>query len=95
MMTGMPNAQAARPIDRRRSVQGARGRVCTLSRPATIIQVMTSDTPISRPGTMPAMNSWLIDTFAATPKMMKAIDGGMTGAITPPAAIRPADRGTL
>ncbi|MCY1251304.1 hypothetical protein D9M72_650490 [compost metagenome] len=56
---------------------------------------MMSDRPISTPGTMPAMNSFEIETLAATPKTMKAIEGGMTGAMTPPAAIRPAERGTL
>ncbi len=53
------------------------------------------DTPIRMPGNTPAMNSLVMETFAATPKTMKAIEGGMTGAIIPPAAIRPAERGTL
>ena len=95
-MTGMPSAQAAR-------ADGASGVLASAAaagfRPsslrATISQVMISDTPISTPGTMPAMNSLVIETLAATPKMMKAIDGGMTGAMMPPAAIRPAERGTL
>ena len=47
------------------------------------------------PGKMPATNSRVIETFAATPKTMKPIDGGITGAMMPPAAIRPAERGTL
>jgi hypothetical protein len=33
--------------------------------------------------------------IAATPKMMKPMDGGMTGAMMPPAAISPAERFTL
>ena len=37
----------------------------------------------------------MMETLATTPKMMKAIDGGMIGAITPPAATSPAARGTL
>ena len=49
-------------------------------------------TPISRPGTMPAMNSLLIDTLAATPKITKPIDGGMIGAMMPAEAIRPPAR---
>jgi hypothetical protein len=56
---------------------------------------MTSAIPINMPGTIPAMKSCVIDTFAATPKTMNAIDGGMTGAIIPPEAMRPAERGTL
>ena len=94
-MTGIPSAQIARPEARPRSAQLARGRVSTRSLRATIIQVTASETPIRMPGTMPAMNSLEMDTLAATPKMMKAIDGGITGAITPPAAISPADLGTL
>jgi hypothetical protein len=69
--------------------------VATLSRRDTIAQAAISDTAIIRPGTMPPRNSAVIDTLAATPKMMKAMDGGITGAMTPPAAMRPADRGTL
>ena len=37
----------------------------------------------------------VIETPAATPNMMKPIDGGMTGAMMPPAAINPQARGTL
>ena len=40
---------------------------------------------------MPARNSFEMDSPAATPKMMKPIDGGMMGPMMPPAAIRPAD----
>ncbi len=47
--------------------------------------------PIRMPGTMPARNSFEIDSPAATPKTMKPIDGGMIGPMIPPAAIRPAD----
>jgi hypothetical protein len=41
-------------------------------------------TPISRPGTMPARKSLVIETPAATPKTTKPIEGGMTGAMMPP-----------
>ena len=41
---------------------------------------------------MPARNSLVIETLAATPKITKPIDGGMTGAMMPAAAIRPPDR---
>ena len=44
---------------------------------------------------MPARKSLPIETLAMTPNMMKPIDGGITGAMTPPAAISPAERGTL
>ena len=44
---------------------------------------------------MPARNSLVIDTLPATPKMIKPMDGGMTGAMMPPEAIRPAERPTL
>src|SRR3546814_8268696 len=50
-----------------------------------------SVSPISRPGTIPAMNSLVTEILAATPKMMKEIEGGMMGAMIPPAAIRPVD----
>ena len=51
-------------------------------------------TPMSTPGTMPARNNFVMDTFAATPKTIMPIDGGITGAMIPPAAIRPAERFT-
>jgi len=41
---------------------------------------------------MPARNSLVIDTLPATPNTMSPIDGGITGAMMPPAAMRPADR---
>jgi hypothetical protein len=66
-----------------------------LSRRTTHCQAIASDTPIRRPGKKPARKSLPIDTLAMTPNMMKPIEGGITGAITPPAAIRPAERGTL
>ena len=56
---------------------------------ATQVHTATSVRPIIRPGAMPAKKSLVIDTLVATPKMMKEIDGGMMGAMMPPAAIRP------
>ncbi len=38
---------------------------------------------------MPARNSLVIDRFAATPKMTKPIEGGITGPMMPAAAISP------
>ncbi len=45
------------------------------------------------PGTMPAKNNLVMETCAATPKITKGIDGGMIGAMMPPAAISPLERG--
>ena len=78
-----------------RTRQVARGKTLTRSRRTTQAQAITSDSAISRPGKMPARKSWVIETLAATPKMMKPMDGGITGAMMPPAAISPAERGTL
>ena len=41
---------------------------------------------------MPAMNSFEIETFAATPKTTNPMLGGITGAMIPAEAIKPADR---
>ena len=41
---------------------------------------------------MPARNSLEIDTLAATPKITKPMLGGITGAMMPAEAIRPAER---
>ncbi|MCY1551452.1 hypothetical protein D9M68_877850 [compost metagenome] len=50
------------------------------------------DSPMSRPGTIPARNSLLIDTLAATPNTTKPMEGGMTGAMMPADAINPPAR---
>ena len=55
-------------------------------------QASMMEMPIRMPGTMPAMNSLVIETPPVTPKRMKPIDGGMTGAMMPPQAIRPQER---
>src|SRR2546428_545381 len=69
-----------------------RGGTGICSRRLSHHQVTQSEAPINRPGTMPARNSLVIDTLAATPKITKPIDGGMIGAMMPPAASKPADR---
>ena len=51
----------------------------------------TSETAMRMPGTMAAMKSPLIETLAMAPKTTSAMDGGITGAMTPPAASRPPD----
>ena len=71
---------------------GTRGETCTSSLRATIHQVTISARPIMMPGKMPAMKSLEIDTPPITPNRMKPIEGGITGAMMPPAAIRPAER---
>jgi hypothetical protein len=57
-------------------------------------QVTPIATPIRMPGTMPARNNLVIETLPATPKMIMPIDGGITGAMMPPAEISPAERFT-
>src|SRR5262245_18057998 len=44
---------------------------------------------MSSPGMIPARNSLVIERFAATSKMTKPIDGGITGPMIPEAAIKP------
>jgi len=44
------------------------------------------------PGTMPAMNNWVMDTLATTPKSTKPIEGGMMGAMMPAEAMSPPAR---
>ena len=59
-----------------------------------IRQAIMMATPIKIPGTMPAINSLVMLTPPATPKMIMPIDGGITGAMMPPQAIRPQERFT-
>ena len=51
-----------------------------------------SAAPLIRPGAIPARNSWELDPLAATPKMIRPMEGGRTGAMMPVAAIRPPER---
>jgi hypothetical protein len=44
---------------------------------------------------MPAINRLVMETLPTTPNITKPMDGGMTGAMTPPEAISPAARGML
>ena len=66
-----------------------RGGGWIFSRRTSQAQVTHKAPPISRPGTMAAMNSLEMDTLAATPKMTSPMLGGMTGPMMPVAAIRP------
>ncbi|MET3992912.1 hypothetical protein ABID65_004564 [Bradyrhizobium sp. S3.9.2] len=90
MIIGSIRAQKPSISARQISVKLLRGRRAGFSLRTTHHQAKHRPTPSSRPGTMPARNSFEIETLAATPKMTKPIDGGMTGAMIPPAATRPA-----
>ena len=95
MINGMISAQPPSSAAARTSFQLLRGRGSSLSLRITHAQASRMLIPIIRPGTMPAMNSLVIDTCATTPNMTKAMLGGITGAMIPPAAIKPAERATL
>lgn len=90
MIIGSIRAQKPSMRDRQISRRLWRGKLTDASRRTTHHQAQQSPTPSIRPGTIPAKNSLEIDTPAATPKITKPIEGGMTGAIIPPAATRPA-----
>ena len=94
MMTGSSRAQKPLASSARRSLQGNLGVSCVFSRRDTSHQATTSDRPIRTPGTMPAKNSLVTDRLATTPNSRKPMDGGMTGAMMPPAAISPQARPT-
>jgi hypothetical protein len=81
-------SRKAKPI----SATDLRGGTCTTSRRANHHQVIHNEAPSKMPGTMPAMKSLEIDTLPATPKMTKPMLGGMTGAMMPAEAIKPAER---
>ena len=91
---GSASANAPLAVVRSRWAISTLGAGRTFSRLATIHQVMPIASPISKPGTMPARNSLVIDTLPATPKMISPMDGGITGAMMPPEAIRPDARPT-
>ena len=92
MTTGSARAHTALRVSCNRSgrvrLRSTRG----LSRLMLQRQARRIDTPIRMPGTIPAMNSLVIDTPPATPKTIMPIEGGMTGAMIPPQAMRPQDR---
>ena len=93
MITGNSKAQKALRVSLSRSFIGTAGSTATSSLRATMYQVPMIATPIRMPGTMPARNSLAIETCPATPSRIMPIDGGITGAMMPPAAIRPPERG--
>ena len=57
-------------------------------------RIIMMASPIITPGTMPAIKSLVIDTPPVTPNRIMPIDGGITGAMMPPQAIRPQERFT-
>ena len=91
MIPGSASAHAPSTSARTTSRKEALGGGSCVSCLATHHQATANPTPIHKPGKMPARNSLEIDTCAATPKMMKPIEGGMIGPMTPAAAMSPAD----
>ena len=91
-ITGSTSAQ----VDSRRATMTSalllRLGAWTTSLRASHHQVSHRETPSSTPGTMPARKSLEIDTLADTPKITNAMLGGITGAMMPAEAIRPAER---
>ena len=92
MITGSISAQAASLSAWTTTARGCRGGATNLSLRTSHHHVNHSAMPIIRPGAIPAMNSLEIDTLAATPKMIRPMEGGSTGAMMPVAAIRPPAR---
>ncbi len=93
MITGSSSAHSASRKALAISAPDLRGGAAMRSRRTSQAQVTHSAPPMSRPGTIAARNSLEIDTLAATPKMTRPMLGGITGPITPVAAMRPAARG--
>ena len=94
MTTGSTSAHSDWRVALRRSAIVRLGSVTIGSRPMHQRQASKIASPISRPGTMPAMNSLVMETPPVTPYRIIAIDGGITGAMMPPLAIRPQERFT-
>jgi hypothetical protein len=92
MISGSISAQVASLSALSTSARDLRGGGAIFSLRTRNIHVSHSAAPIRIPGKMPARNSLEIDTLPATPKMTNPIDGGITGPITPHAAIRPPER---
>ena len=88
----MISAQTPSRSAAHRSAALARGATARSSLRVVIDQVIISAAPIIRPGTMPPMNSCAIEILPATPSTISGRDGGMTGAMIPPAARRPSER---
>src|SRR3954469_2678950 len=90
MMTGSINAQKPSTTALSISANDARGGGVRFSLRTTHHHETQRPTPSIRPGTIPARNNFEIETPAATPKITNPMLGGITGAMMPPAATRPA-----
>ena len=92
MITGRTSAQPASRSARSTSLADLRGGDAIVSVRTSHHHVATSAPASINPGKMPAKNSFVIETLAATPKTTKPMLGGMIGAMIPAEAIRPAER---
>ena len=92
MMKGSTSAQVAKRMASSTSAMVLRGGGVMCSLRANHHQVTTNERASIKPGNTPAMNSLEMDTLAATPKITNPMLGGMTGAMMPADAIRPAER---
>src|SRR3954452_10299356 len=90
MIAGSISAQKPSITARATSRNEARAGGVRFSLRTTHHQEAHSPAPSISPGTMPARNSFEIETPAATPKITKPMLGGITGAMMPPAATSPA-----
>ena len=94
MIAGNTSASAALTRLRAASAHVRRGSTAMSLVRVISHQVQARARPMITPGTIPARKRREIETPPATPKTMKPIEGGITGAMIPPAAIRPAERPT-
>ncbi len=92
MITGSSMAQKLWRSALRRSLPVAFSATTRSSLRVMNSHISTRVTPMISPGTMPARNSLVIEMLPATPMMISGIDGGMIGAMMPPAAISPDER---
>ena len=90
IITGNINAQNPSMKANAISRGDLRGGLAMFSRRATHHHAKQSPTPSIRPGTIPARKSLEMETPPATPNSTKPMLGGITGAMMPPAATRPA-----
>ena len=86
-ITGISSAQPARPVAFALPAHGTGGRLGKSRTRATIEQITMKPAASSRPGTMPAMNSFTTDCCASCAYTTIGMDGGMIGPSSAPAAI--------
>src|SRR6476660_1451777 len=95
MMKGRPSAQEPSTIARPDSRQVCRGGEAMSSLRTCHHHAQHNEIAIRIPGTMPARNSFVIDTPPTTPKIKNPMLGGMTGPMMPAAAINPPEAALL